>query len=301
MLKCFCFGATLASVVLAGGVLSAQQQQYDRVDARQNYSRSQYNQGTGYFQQRSGQPTRQSWSSSQAPNQPSRRYYDQEQQYGQRFESFGSPASAAFDQQAGLGVSLSGQADQGVLITRVHRDSPAERAGLEPGDEIVAIDERQVVSPEQVIERIRQARPGEVVIIHLQRDGQEESVRARLESRREAIARQAWNWREAEGQQSQRGEPRSQRLMLHQVERLSQTVHQLGQEIDALRNQLQQTESAYRGIESRRTALREQFEQGRQERQEGRQERQESRQEQQEERQRQQEQRQQQQEREQRE
>jgi regulator of sigma E protease len=58
------------------------------------------------------------------------------------------------------------------VIGNVVRGGVAQRAGLEPGDEIVAVDNRRVQSWEDFVAAIRE-RPGERVMLELRRDGRQ--------------------------------------------------------------------------------------------------------------------------------
>ena len=61
------------------------------------------------------------------------------------------------------------------MVTRVVDDSPAERAGLLPGDEILAIDGDAVSSWIDMATRVSQ-RPGETLLLTVLRNGQERDV-----------------------------------------------------------------------------------------------------------------------------
>ena len=67
-------------------------------------------------------------------------------------------------EQAGLWSS------QGALVAQVDRDSPAEYAGLAPGDAIVAVDGRPVSAPAQVVTAVAQA-TGREIVLSIVRDG----------------------------------------------------------------------------------------------------------------------------------
>ena len=70
---------------------------------------------------------------------------------------------------------------EGVLVIEVIDDSPAEEAGIEPGDVILKVDDRQVTSVPKFLKYIRKAEPGEKVEIVLKRKGKEKKVEVELE------------------------------------------------------------------------------------------------------------------------
>ncbi len=59
---------------------------------------------------------------------------------------------------------------------------PAERAGLEPGDVIVAIDGKPVADSSELIVAIRSRSPGDTITLTVRRDGDERSVKVTLGS-----------------------------------------------------------------------------------------------------------------------
>jgi putative serine protease PepD len=59
---------------------------------------------------------------------------------------------------------------------------PAERAGLKPGDVIVAIDGKPVADSSELIVSIRTHSPGDTITLTLQRDGNERTVKVKLGS-----------------------------------------------------------------------------------------------------------------------
>jgi len=54
---------------------------------------------------------------------------------------------------------------QGALITAVTRGTPADKAGLQRGDVVIAFDGRKITKAEQVVEIIRSRKPGDTVDI----------------------------------------------------------------------------------------------------------------------------------------
>ncbi|WP_322797582.1 S1C family serine protease [Thermoflexus sp.] len=86
-----------------------------------------------------------------------------------------TPASGA----AWLGVVVNHEAD-GARILRVLPDSPAEKAGLRPGDRITAIDGEPVDAAHPLPDAIRRRRPGDTVRLTVVRDGEERAVSVTL-------------------------------------------------------------------------------------------------------------------------
>jgi Do/DeqQ family serine protease len=68
--------------------------------------------------------------------------------------------------------SLGIESSDGVLIAQVAPDSPASRAGLQPGDLIVAIDKIRVGTATDFSRRIDFARAGDIVTLTIIRDGE---------------------------------------------------------------------------------------------------------------------------------
>lgn len=68
--------------------------------------------------------------------------------------------------------------ERGVLIVQVEQDSPADAAGLRPGDIITAIDGQRMRTVESVINRLGLVRLGQNITVRVVRDGQEFDVTA---------------------------------------------------------------------------------------------------------------------------
>jgi predicted metalloprotease with PDZ domain len=73
----------------------------------------------------------------------------------------------------------------GVLVSYVEQDSPAEEAGIIDGDVIVKYDQQRVDSPDDLRARVRDTEPGERVKVTLIRDGNEKTVEAIIGERPE--------------------------------------------------------------------------------------------------------------------
>lgn len=82
---------------------------------------------------------------------------------------------------AGLGLEQT----VGVLVNRVENDSPAARAGLEPGDLITEVAGRTVRTPGELIAAIGQAAPGADIEVQAVRDGRASTMHATLAERQD--------------------------------------------------------------------------------------------------------------------
>lgn len=80
-------------------------------------------------------------------------------------------------QYSGQGVRVSQGEEDGVAV-----GGPADRAGIHPGDVILAIDDRPVTDPDELIVAIRARTPGETVTLRVRSgDGEPRDVRVRLD------------------------------------------------------------------------------------------------------------------------
>jgi len=70
--------------------------------------------------------------------------------------------------------------DYGVIVNEVVADSPAEEAGLEEDDIIVAVDGERIMEPADLDELLEDHSPGEDVVVQLIRDGQEKKIEVEL-------------------------------------------------------------------------------------------------------------------------
>lgn len=147
------------------------------------------------------------------------RYSQQDQRYGyQQDRRFGEQQDDRYrdprlqeqqafrrdERRAGLGVTLNPRDDgrEGVQVTRVHPGSPADRAGLRPGDRILAVDGRQVTDPDTLGGVIGQKNPGDEIELRLRRDDQSWTYGVMLADRDQALPRD--DDRQTYGQQDQR-------------------------------------------------------------------------------------------------
>ncbi len=79
-----------------------------------------------------------------------------------------------------LGVRIAMDEDDQVEITEVEEDSPAEIADLEEGDIVIAFDGKDVIDTESLAKMIRLKRPGDNVVMKIERDGETKDVKVKL-------------------------------------------------------------------------------------------------------------------------
>ncbi len=79
-----------------------------------------------------------------------------------------------------LGVSSEQAEGKGAKITGVSKESAAEKAGLQKGDEIVRVDDKEISHPEDLSKVIHGYKPGDKVTVTYTRDGKEQKVQAEL-------------------------------------------------------------------------------------------------------------------------
>ena len=84
------------------------------------------------------------------------------------------------------------QKDQGVLVTYVIEDSPAEEAGIKKGDVIVEYEGRKVKYADELREYVLKTPPGETVKIKVDRDGKSKKFDIEIERRRSNVVVRSW-------------------------------------------------------------------------------------------------------------
>ncbi len=72
------------------------------------------------------------------------------------------------------GLDLKG-VEEGVLISGVQDDSPAEKAGLEEGDVVISFGGKDVATPDQLRDAVREFQPGAEAKLEAVRDGKTKS------------------------------------------------------------------------------------------------------------------------------
>lgn len=76
-----------------------------------------------------------------------------------------------------------------VVVTFVVPDSPAEKAGLQVGDQLVELEDRKLTEPGQLVEHLRQRSPGDKLDLTIRRGQQVQQVEVDLEERPQTLAR----------------------------------------------------------------------------------------------------------------
>lgn len=82
--------------------------------------------------------------------------------------------------------------DQGVLVTHVIENSPADEAGIKRGDVIIEYEGRKVKYADELREYVLKTPPGETAKIKVDRDGKSKNFDVEIERRRSNIVAQNW-------------------------------------------------------------------------------------------------------------
>jgi serine protease Do len=78
-----------------------------------------------------------------------------------------------------MGVRIAGK-DNEVLVEGVTPGSPAEKAGILPGDRILSFDGQPVSEVSDVFLRVREKKEGDEAAVAVRRNGVERSVRVKF-------------------------------------------------------------------------------------------------------------------------
>ncbi|QEK13314.1 trypsin-like serine protease [Crassaminicella thermophila] len=78
-----------------------------------------------------------------------------------------------------MGTDLS--ADKGVYVAEVSKNSPASRGGLHSADIIIGMDDKEITNMSQLVRTLYRYRPGDTVTVKIIRDGEEKSLKIKLE------------------------------------------------------------------------------------------------------------------------
>ncbi len=75
-----------------------------------------------------------------------------------------------------IGVTSEPTDEKGALVSQVYADTPAQRAGLEIGDRIVAVDADPVEDPADLVKAIGRHDPGDKVALEIVREGKKRKL-----------------------------------------------------------------------------------------------------------------------------
>lgn len=88
--------------------------------------------------------------------------------------------------QPAVGITFS-QTDDSTRVATVVPGSPAEKVGIQPGDQIVAVDDQPMRSRAEVIGAVAQKTPNVPIRVRFMRDGLEHNVSVQLKPREEVF------------------------------------------------------------------------------------------------------------------
>jgi membrane-associated protease RseP (regulator of RpoE activity) len=185
-------------------------QQPGSIDSRQSAQPSQYDQQQGTLEQ-----------GAVAPN------------HSQMRQGAGQPGQSGLgaSQPGELGIFIIASDGPGVRVARIVTGSPADEAGVEAGDVLMAINGQNLEQPQEVIRIIRAIPAGELANLRVWRDGQEQDLVATLRPMRQR-ERYESNFR---GESSGMNGDLAQR-----TQRLEQQLSMVMQELQRLRQELMQ-------------------------------------------------------------
>ena len=79
-----------------------------------------------------------------------------------------------------MGVGIGEDEDGRTVIGKVDPESPAELAKLRPGDIVLKIGDRDIAGPDVLAAEIRKKKPGQEVVLKIERDGEPMDVKVKL-------------------------------------------------------------------------------------------------------------------------
>jgi len=92
------------------------------------------------------------------------------------------------DVEPGMADALGLPNEKAAVVGRVYPDTPAAKAGLQPGDVVTAIDGKDISGADALIRSIGARRPGESVTLRTVRNGKARELRLTLGARPDAAA-----------------------------------------------------------------------------------------------------------------
>ncbi len=82
-----------------------------------------------------------------------------------------------------VGISVLAD-DNPVTLSSVLPDGPADKAGLQPGDEIAAVNGKAVKTRKDLIDQIVASKPGSTITFTINRDGKKQDIKVSVDTRR---------------------------------------------------------------------------------------------------------------------
>jgi serine protease Do len=95
------------------------------------------------------------------------------------------------DVDAALAASFGLGQPRGALVSSVEKDGPAERAGIQPGDVILRVDDRAIDRTSTLSQYVARRKPGDRATLAVWRDGRERTYDVRIAELREPGSPQA--------------------------------------------------------------------------------------------------------------
>lgn len=126
----------------------------------------------------------------------------------------------------------------GVLVIDVVEGAPAEKAGLEEGDIIVAVDEKSIRNTSDLYSLVRSHKPGDRITITYYRSGAKRTAEAKLEVADDTDLFGSWKTREIFPKLNV-----DNRLRLPDMTDLKRDISRLKKEIDLLRNDIEELQT----------------------------------------------------------
>jgi PDZ domain len=160
------------------------------------------------------------------------------------------------NEDAGLGVAVTEANRNGVRVTYVFPNSPAEEMGIQRGDRITQVNGQQVESVRSFISEIRNSNPGDNIDLEIRRDGNQRELSGELESRRETLRQgdrgrqftesrsRAFYGAPRESASYDRGQfDRSDSDLVSRLDSIERQLDRLSREVDNLRDRVENRQS----------------------------------------------------------
>lgn len=160
------------------------------------------------------------------------------------------------NEDAGLGVGITEAGRDGVRVTYVYPNSPAEEMGIQQGDRITHVNGQRVESVRSFISEVRNSNPGDDIEIEVRRDGSDRELSGELETRRETLRQRDGNRQRSDTRsQTFYGTPRgsisydqgrsgrSDRDLISRLDSIQRQLDRLSREVDNLRSRVDNRQS----------------------------------------------------------